>query len=374
MSNPESLCRKCILNLTPYVPGKPIEEVKREFGIDDIIKLASNENPLGPSPLAVEAMKSALENAALYPEGSCYELRHAVAEHLGVEPDMLIFGAGADEVIHYMGVALLDEGDEIVQAYPSFVQYVAASTLMNCRAHLVPLKNWTHDLEAMLSKVNEHTKMFFITNPNNPTGTIVTADQVEAVLDALPERCILVLDEAYYEYVDDPGYTRSVEWIKQGRNVIALRTFSKIYALAGLRVGYGIAPASLIALLERVRLPFNVSSIAQAGAIASLKDPNQVAKTREQNRRSKEYYYREFEKMGLPYTPTQANFVWVDVQRDCKKVFVELLKRGVIVRTGDIFGYPTHIRVTTGTDEQSERFITTLREVLSQVEKGVPDL
>jgi len=210
--------------------------------------------------------------------------------------------------------------------------------------------------------------MFFITNPNNPTGTIVTADQVEAVLDALPERCILVLDEAYYEYADDPGYTRSVEWIKQGRNVIALRTFSKIYALAGLRVGYGIAPASIVALLERVRLPFNVSSVAQAAAVASLKDPNQVARTREQNRRSKEYYYREFEKLGLPYTPTQANFVWVDLQRDCKKVFVELLKRGVIVRTGDIFGYPTHIRVTTGTDEQSERFIATLREVLSQVE------
>jgi len=285
---------------------------------------------------------------------------------------MIIFGAGADEVIHCMGVALLDEGDEIVQGHPSFVQYVAASTLMNCRAHLVPLKNWTHDLDAMLAKVNEHTKMFFITNPNNPTGTIVTADQVEAVLEALPERCILVLDEAYYEYADDPGYTRSVEWIKQGRNVIALRTFSKIYALAGLRVGYGIAPANLVALLERVRLPFNVSSVAQAGAVASLKDPNQVARTREQNRRSKEYYYREFEKLGLPYTPTQANFVWVDLQRDCKKVFVELLKRGVIVRTGDIFGYPTHIRVTTGTDEQSERFIATLREVLSQVEEGVP--
>jgi histidinol-phosphate aminotransferase len=368
MLNPESLCRKCILNLTPYVPGKPIEEVKREFGIDDIIKLASNENPLGPSPLAVEAMKSALDNVALYPEGSCYELRNAVAEHLAVEPDMIIFGAGADEVIHYMGVALLDEGDEIVQGHPSFVQYVAASTLMNCRAHLVPLRNWTHDLDAMLAKVNERTKMFFITNPNNPTGTIVTADQVEAVLDALPERCILVLDEAYYEYADDPGYTRSVEWIKQGRNVIALRTFSKIYALAGLRVGYGIAPASLVALLERVRLPFNVSSVAQAAAVASLKDPNQVARTREQNRRSKEYYYREFEKLGLPYTPTQANFVWVDLQRDCKKVFVELLKRGVIVRTGDIFGYPTHIRVTTGTDEQSERFIVALREVLSQVE------
>ncbi len=366
MTDATGLCRKCILRLTPYVPGKPIEEVKRELGIDDIIKLASNENPLGPSPKALEAMKAALNNIGQYPEGSCYELRQAVAKHLDVLPEMLIFGSGADEVIHYIGVALLDGDDEIVQAHPSFVQYCAAATLMDCPARMVPLKDWTHDLDAMLAAVNERTKLFFISNPNNPTGTIVWADAVERVLDALPERCVMVLDEAYYEYVDDPAYTRSIEWVRQGRNVITLRTFSKIYALAGLRVGYGIAPVRLIELLERVRLPFNVNSVAQVGGIASLQDPDQVTRTREQNRRSKEYIYGELQKMGLPYTPTQANFIWMDVQRDCKEVFTELMKRGVIVRTGDIFGAPTHIRVTTGTDEQNERFISTLREVLGR--------
>jgi histidinol-phosphate aminotransferase len=359
------ICRKCILNLTPYVPGKPIEEVKRELGIDDIIKMASNENPLGPSPAAIKAMKEAIGNVGLYPEGSCYELRQALSKHLDVDPDMLIFGAGADEVIHYLGIALLDSNDEIVQAYPSFVQYKAASTLMDCKTHMVPLKNWTHDLDAMLDCVNEHTKLFFITNPNNPTGTIVSADDVERVLEVLPERCLLVLDEAYYEYVDYPCYTRSIQWVKQGFNVIALRTFSKIYALAGLRIGYGIAPSHIIELLERVRAPFNVNSVAQVGATASLADPDQVERTRELNRRAKEYFYRELTAMGIPYTPTQANFLWIDVMRDCKEVFAELLKRGVIVRTGDIFGCSTHIRVTTGTDEQNERFIKTLKEVLS---------
>lgn len=357
--------RKCIFDLTPYVPGKPIEEVKRELGIDDIVKLASNENPLGPSPRALAAMKDALENVGQYPEGSCYELRHALARHKQVEPDMLIFGAGADEIIHYLGIALLDAGDEIVQAHPSFVQYKAAATLMDCKAHMVPLKDWTHDLDAMLDRVNDHTKMFFITNPNNPTGTMVTSDAVEKVMDSLPERCLLVLDEAYYEYVDDPNYTNSIDWVRQGRSVIALRTFSKIYAMAGLRIGYGIAPAWLIEILERVRAPFNVNSVAQVGAIASLEDSDQVTRSREQNYRSKQYLYAELDRMGVPYTPTQANFLWIDVLRDCKQVFTELLKRGVIVRTGDIFGCPTHIRVTTGTDDQNRRFISTLREVLA---------
>ena len=365
MATTTDICRKCILNLTPYVPGKPIEEVKRELGIDDIIKMASNENPLGPSPKALEAMKSALENIGQYPEGSCFELRQALAQQLDVEPEMLIFGTGADEVIHYLGIALLDGDDEIVQADPSFVQYKAASTLMDCNAHMVPLKDWTHDLKAMLERVNERTKMFFITNPNNPTGTIVSWEQVEAVMDSLPQRCILVLDEAYYEYVDDSEYTRSIESAKQGRNVIALRTFSKIYAMAGLRIGYGVAPKRLVDMLERVRLPFNVNSVAQVGALASLDDPDQVTRTRKQNTRSKEYFYRELDSMGVPYTPTQANFLWVDVQRDCKEVFNALMRRGVIVRTGDIFGHPTHIRVTTGTDEQNQRFISTLREVLA---------
>lgn len=365
MAEAANLCRKCILNLTPYVPGKPIEEVKRELGLDDVVKLASNENPLGPSPLALEAMREALENVSQYPEGSCFDLRKAAAAHLGVDPDMLIFGAGADEVIHYLGVALLEDGDEIVQADPSFVQYKAASTLMDCPAHLVPLKDWTHDLDAMLGCVNERTKMFFVTNPNNPTGTMVTSAQIEKVLDALPARCLLVLDEAYYEYADDLAYTRSIEWARQGRNVIALRTFSKIYALAGVRIGYGVAPKGVIDLLERVRAPFNVNSIAQAGATASLADVQQVNRSREQNRRSKEYLYNELDRMGLSYTPTQANFLWIDAGRNCREVFDGLLRQGVIVRTGDIFGCPNHIRVTTGTDEQNERFIDSLGKVLA---------
>lgn len=361
----DSVCRKCIMRLEPYVPGKPIEEVKRELGLQDVIKLASNENPLGPSPRAIEAMRRQAENVGQYPEGSCYELRQAVAKKLEVEPDMLIFGSGADEVIHYLGIAFLEEGDEVVMADNTFVQYKAASTLMDCGEHRVPLKHWTHDLDAMLERVNQRTKMFFVCNPNNPTGTIVWWNDVERVLDRLPENCILVLDEAYYEYVDDPGYTKSVEWARQGRNVVALRTFSKIYALAGLRVGYGIAPPGIIQMLERVRLPFNVSSMAQAAAVASLSDPDQVRRTRELNTRSKEYLGRELTALGISYTPTQANFLWIDTGRDCKMVFTELLKRGVIVRTGDIFGCPTHIRVTTGTDEQNERFIAAFREVLA---------
>ena len=362
MASAFELCRKSILDLTPYVPGKPIEEVKRELGLDDVIKLASNENPLGPSPKAIEAMKTAVEHVAQYPEGSCFDLRQGLAKHLGVEPDMLIFGAGADEVIHYLGTALLEKDDEIVQATPSFGQYKAAATLMGCTTHMVPLTDWTHDLKAMLAKVNEHTKLFFITNPNNPTGTMVSADQVEAVLDSLPERCILVLDEAYYEYADDPAYTRALDWIKQGRNLISLRTFSKIYALAGTRVGYGIAPKAIIDLLERVRAPFNVNLVAQAGALASLSDPDQVTRSREQNRKSKEFLYKELDKMGIPYTPTQANFLWIDVQKDCQDVFNKLMRLGVIVRTGDIFGSPTHIRVTPGSAEQNARFIEALKK------------
>ncbi|MCE5314146.1 MAG: histidinol-phosphate transaminase [Armatimonadota bacterium] len=356
------ICRKCILKLTPYVPGKPIEEVKRELGIDDVIKLASNENPFGPSPKAIDAIRAAAENVGFYPEGSCFELRNALAEHLGVDKDMLFFGAGGDEVIYYLGMAFLEDGDEIVQADPTFAEYKAASTIMNCAAHCVPLKDWTHDLDAMLAKVNERTKIFVITNPNNPTGTIVSSDEIERVMDKLPKRCIVLLDEAYYEYVDDPGYTRAIEWVKAGRNVLALRTFSKVYGLAGLRCGYGIAPTHITNSLERVRAPFNVNSVAQAAALASLGDPGQVKRSREQNKRSKEYFYRQLDSMGVAYTPTQANFVWIDTGKDSNWVFNELMKRGVIVRNG--FGCSTYIRVTTGTDDQNERFIAAFKEVM----------
>jgi histidinol-phosphate aminotransferase len=364
MDNMTLKARECILNIKPYVPGKPIEEVKRELGLDDVSKLASNENPLGPSPLAIEAMKQAAENVALYPDGSCYKLRQALAAHLGVDPDMLLFGTGGDEVIFYLSMALLNPGDETVQADITFSEYETAARVMDATAHMVPLKNWTYDLEAMMKQVNSKTRIVTVTNPNNPTGTIISADEIEKALDKLPDNCVMFLDEAYYEYVDDPNYTRCLEWVKQDRNVLVLRTFSKIYGLAGLRVGYGIAPKRIIDILERVRAPFNVNSIAQEAALASLADPNQVVRSKKLNRESLEFFYKELTRLGVEYVESQANFLWIDVKKNCREVFAELLKRGVIVRTGDIFGCPTHIRVSTGTPEQNKRFIECLTEVL----------
>jgi len=361
---PDRFIRECILRLRPYVPGKPIEEVERELGITDIVKMASNENPLGPSPSALAEMTRALNKVALYPDGSCYSLRKAVAKHWGVGEDQLIFGCGSDEIIHYIGLAFLTEGDETIQAHPTFVQYEACATLCDCKVHKVPLKNYTHDLEAMAERINARTKLIFIANPNNPTGTMNTRAEVEKLLSRVPERCLVVLDEAYYEYVERPDYPDALKLIAEGANVIALRTFSKIYGLAGLRIGYGIARPDIIKYLEQVRAPFNVNSIAQAGAIASLADPQQVARSRKVNSEGKRYLYREFDRLGLKYAPTEANFIFVDVGRDSVYVFKELLKRGVIVRTGDIFDMPTHIRVTIGTAEQNARFVKALEEVL----------
>ena len=362
---PVKLVRDCVLRLRPYVPGKPIEEVERELGITNIIKLASNENPLGPSPMAVAAMTKALHDVGLYPDGNCYKLRQAVAKHLGVESDQLIFGCGSDEIIHYIALAFLAEGDEIIQGSPTFVQYETAATLCNCKTHSVPLRNLTYDLDAMSEYINNRTKLVFIANPNNPTGTMVTHSEIEKLLSKLPERCLLVLDEAYYEYVERSDYPNALKLISQNKNVIALRTFSKLYALAGLRVGYGVAKADIIKYLEQVRAPFNVNSVAQVGAIASLEDSDHADRSKKLNSAGKQYLYSEFDRMGLLYTPSEANFIFVDIGRDSVQVFKDLLKCGVIVRTGDIFGTPTHIRVTIGTTEQTERFIKALKGVLS---------
>ncbi|MDO8683986.1 MAG: histidinol-phosphate transaminase [Armatimonadota bacterium] len=361
----EEFVRKNVLRLRPYVPGKPIEEVERELGITDIIKMASNENALGPSPKAIEAMKKSLEDVALYPDGNCYQLRLAVAKHCGVEPDNLIFGNGSDDIIHMIGLTFLQQNDECLQGDVTFSQYEAAATLNDCGCCMVPMKDFTFDVDAMADRITENTKLIFIANPNNPTGTMVTQKEMERLLARMPERCFLVMDEAYYEYVESDEYPRSIEWVKEGRNVIVLRTFSKIYALAGLRVGYGIARPDIVGYINRVREPFNVNSVAMAGAIASLEDPDQVKRSRELNSSGKKYLCAEFDRMGLPYSPSEANFIWVDVKKDSVKVFKEMLKRGVIIRTGDIFGAPTHIRVTMGTKEQNERFIAALAEVLA---------
>ena len=363
MSTREQLVRPHVLALEPYVPGKPAEEVKRELGLDDVVKMASNENVFGPSPKALEAIRNAAESVYLYPDGSWYKLSRALAEKLDVPPEWIMVGSGSDELIHYLGVTFLDPGDEIVQGDPSFVQYKAASELNRATRRCVPLRDFTHDLVAMREAVNERTKLVFIATPNNPTGTINTKAEVEAFLADLPDGVLTVFDEAYKEYVQSPDYPETVDYVREDRNVIVLRTFSKAYGLAGLRVGYGIAPPEIIGYMQKVRAPFNVNSLAQEAALASLEDDEQVKRACELNEAGKHYLYEQFEAMGLSCVPSEANFVFVDVGRDCMEVFEALMKRGVIVRGG--FGPPTHLRVTIGRPEENERLVAALKEVLA---------
>lgn len=353
-----------VRKLIPYVAGKPIEEVERELGITNIIKLASNESPLGPSPKALDAAKKALENIRMYPEGSCYVLRTKLCEHLNVSPEMLMFGNGSDDLIHCLGLAFLQDTDEVVTASPTFVQYRAAAMLAGSALHEVPVKNYTYDLDALADRFNDKTRLVFIANPNNPTGTMSTRSEIERLLARLPERAIAVLDEAYFEYVDSPDYPNSIDYIRQGKNVVTLRTFSKIYALAGLRVGYGIASPEIVKIIDQVREPFNVNSVAQYAAAASLDDRNQVIRSREVNDTGKRMFYEAFHSLGLSYAPSQANFVFVDFGRDAQQVADLLMRKGIIIRPGKIFGTPTCARVTMGTVEENERFITALKEVL----------
>ncbi len=355
-----------ITRLVPYRPGKPIEEVKRELGLTEVIKLASNENPLGPSPRAVDAIREASDRVHLYPDAVCHDLRKGVSRHLNVPEDHLVFGNGSDDIIHLLGVTFLNPGDEVIQADPSFVRYEAAAILHHCPCHKVALRNWTHDLEAMAEKINEHTRMIFIANPNNPTGTINTADEVARLLERTPDRVIVVFDEAYFEFVESASYPDCLQYIREGRNVVVLRTFSKAYGLAGLRLGYGVARPEIAGYLNQVREPFNVSSIAQAAGVAALEDVEFLNLTRSTNRKGKLQLYSGFDSVGLRYIHTEGNFVWVDVSRDCRPVFDGLLRRGVIVRTGDIFGSPRHLRVTVGTGAENSKFLCDLEEVLKQ--------
>jgi histidinol-phosphate aminotransferase len=353
-----------VQQLRPYVPGKPIEEVEREYGVRNSIKLASNENPLGPSPRAVEAIQAALKNLALYPDGACYSLVQALSRHWEVAPENLAVGNGSDEIIHYLGVAFLRPGDQVLTGDPSFVRYESAAVLNEAEYVAVPLREHRFDLEAMAERLSPRTRIVFIANPNNPTGTMVGRREVERFLDRCPEQTIVVMDEAYYEYVDDPDYPESWSYVREGRNVVILRTFSKIYALAALRVGYGMARPEIIQAVHQVREPFNVNSLAQAAAVASLSDPEQVVRSRRTNTEGREYLYAEFRRLGLPYVDTQANFILVDVRRPCRPVFEGLLRRGVIVRTADIYGLPTYLRVTIGTQADNARFIRELEGVL----------
>ncbi|KUK37284.1 MAG: histidinol-phosphate aminotransferase [Thermacetogenium sp.] len=364
MDDVNRLGRRAIFDLKPYVPGKPIEEVEREYGITGVIKLASNENPLGPSPAALNALKEAINKVHNYPDGNCYYLKKELANSLHLPEDHFIIGNGTDEILKMLGETFLNPGERVLFAWPSFSEYDFITRLMGARPVTVPLRNFVHDLDEIARQVDEETKLIFICNPNNPTGTIVGGQDLRLFLNKIPSSVLVVVDEAYYEYVTAPQYTSAVELVKEDKRVIVLRTFSKIYGLAGLRVGYGIAAPEIIQLINRVREPFNVNLLAQKAAVAALQDKDFLEQSRNVVLKGKEYLYDSFVRLKLEYIPSEANFIFVNLKRDSREVFMSLLKEGIIVRTGDIFGYPTWIRVTVGTPEQNERFIAALEKIL----------
>ncbi|AGB41353.1 histidinol-phosphate aminotransferase [Halobacteroides halobius DSM 5150] len=360
----EKMVRKAIMNIKPYVPGKPIEEVKRELGLDKVIKLASNENPLGTSPTAVEKMQERLERAHIYPDGNAYSLRAKLSSKLEVAQDQLIFGNGSDELLAYLGQTFIKSDDEVIMAETTFSEYEFTTNLMGGNLIKVPLKDYKHDLEEMVAAITEQTKMIFVCNPNNPTGTIVTSKEVEEFLEQVPDDVVVVFDEAYYEYVTNDDYPETIDYLSDYDNLIILRTFSKAYGLSGLRIGYGISNPELIDYLKRVRQPFNVNEIAQVGAYSSLDDKKHLEKTLEYNNQGKEYLYQQFEELGLDYIPTESNFIIVDVEESNDQIFDKLLKEGVIIRSLSSFGYQTKIRVTVGLPEENKAFIEALKKVL----------
>lgn len=359
------LARPEIFSIQPYSPGKPIAEVERELGLRDVIKLASNENPLGPSPRAVAAMARAISSLHFYPESRPPLLRRRLAEVNGVSPDHVIVGNGSDELIKLLAETFLRPGDEVLLPVPTFSEYEFATRLMGARPISVPCRDFKPDWEQMARAVTNRTRIIFLASPNNPTGKALREEELVNLLSKVPPEVLVVVDEAYREYAEDPLYHRdSVRLLPRFANLVLLRTFSKIYGLAGLRVGYGLADPAIIDLVYRACEPFNVNALAQEAALAALDDKEHLAASRKNNREGKEYLEAELKALGLNPVPTEANFFFVGLGRDCREIFRELLRRGIIVRTGDIFGEPEYIRVTIGTPEQNQRLVRALAEVV----------
>jgi histidinol-phosphate aminotransferase len=360
----EDLLHPWSKRIRPYPPGKPIEEVERELG-RTAIKLASNENPLGPSPLAVEAIRKSLDRLHLYPDGHGYYLRRKLAEFHGLDPERIILGAGSTDLIELVAKTFLISADEAITSASAFYIYKLAIEEMGARLVEVPLRNMGFDLAGIARAATPRTKVVYLANPNNPTGTWFTAEELDRLLDALPPRVLVVLDEAYYQYVQRPEYSHSLEYVREGRNVLVLRTFSKVYGLAGLRLGYGLGHPELIEALNRIRSPFNANSVAQAGGLAALDDREHVERSVENNAREMRFLTGELTLLGVRYTPSAGNFLLVDTGRDCEEDFVRLLHEGVIVRPMKLYRFPTSVRVTVGAHEENEQFLEALKRVMA---------
>jgi histidinol-phosphate aminotransferase len=364
-SDVTGVCRPAVLKLVEYVAGKTVEEVQRELGLSDIVKLSSNENPLGPSPRVLEAIAAALPKLATYPEKSFFDLKNTLAEANGVAAEQICVGHGTEALIQLIPQLYVSPGDEVVMADATFGRYEEASKLMDARLVRVPLRDLRHDLGAMAAAVTERTRIVWLCNPNNPTGTIVRRDEVEEFLRAVPPEVAVVFDQAYFEFADDPGYPDGLDFLKAGYdNVIVTRTFSKAHGLAGLRLGYAVAAPPVRQLLDTIKEPFNLNRLSVAAGPAALADTAWTAHCIEQNRLGRDFLVGELAAMGLGPVPSQTNFVFVDVKCDGDALFERLLRRGVIVRPASGWGFASCIRVTVGTPEQNERFLHALGEEL----------
>jgi len=353
-----------ILDVKPYIPGKPIEEVQRELGIEKVVKLASNENNLGVPKKVIEKIQHKLAELFLYPDGSCFKLRTKLAEKLAVDKDQLIFGNGSDEILQIIALAYLGADKSAIVANGTFSEYEFVARLLNAKRVVVPLKDYAYDLQGFLDAISDETNVIFLCNPNNPTGTYFSAQQLENFLEKVPANKLVVIDEAYYEYAYGDDFPESIPLLKKYQNTIILRTFSKVYSLAGSRIGYGIASKEIIDVLNRARQPFNVNSIAQECALVALDEDGWVEEVRKANDEQKEYFYSELDKLGVKYIPTKANFIFIEVQRDASAVFQSLMKLGVIIRPMTGFGFPKAIRVSVGLPAENKLFIECFKKVL----------
>jgi len=364
----KDLARKYILEVTPYIAGKPIEETKRQLGLKEVIKLASNENPLGVSPKAVAAMKRIICAANRYPDSSCFYLKKKLARYYGLKPENFIIGNGSDELIDIVVKTFAEKDQTVLTADTTFLEYEIIARVNGCKVVTAPLKYFKYDLEALKRKIDKQTKVIFIANPNNPTGTYVTERELEEFIELLPCNVLLVLDEAYDTFIDVNDFPKSLKYIKKD-NIILLKTFSKAYGLAGLRIGYAIADPQTTSCMEKVRQPFNVNLLAQAAAQAALDDKKFLNRTKKLVLEGKDYLYDNLKKMGLAYVPSVANFILVDVARPGLDLFKDMLRLGVIVRDMKQYGLNNFIRVTIGTKKENERFIRVLKKVLRKEQK-----
>ncbi len=358
--------RKNIESLVPYPPGKPLKELEREYEISGCLKMASNENSLGPSPMAIEAIGRSLHDLHRYPDGSCYYLARALAERLGLSPDELVIGNGSNEIIELLVSSFVSPGDEVVSSFPSFLVYQNAVQVRDGINRVIPLKGMKHDLKSIASKITPRTRLIFLDNPNNPTGTLIEKQEFDDFLRYVPDTVIVVVDEAYIDFTRPELRLNFREYLQGQKPVVFLRTFSKAYGLAGLRIGYGMMRREISTYLHRVRQPFNVNELAQVGALACLQDRDHYDRTMDMTREGLHFLRTEIEKLDCRTYPSHANFFLADVGRNCRDVYESMLRKGVIVRPMSAYEFPEFIRITVGTEEENKRLLAALTETLTE--------